>query len=77
MSRQAGNEHLDTADYIAHNHDRIEAALSPVPQVTPVQTMVSAMTGSLLTSLLGVSRPTCWSDVAMRSMLTRTSSDAP
>lgn len=27
--------------------------LPPMPQVTPVQTMVSALTGSLITSLLG------------------------
>ncbi|KAJ6784251.1 hypothetical protein PWT90_09578 [Aphanocladium album] len=52
MSRPASVAQLAADDITSYNHDRIEPVLPPVPQVTPAQTMVSAMTGSLLTSLL-------------------------
>ena len=54
MSRPPTSVQLATADITPHNHDRIEPVLPPVPRVTPAQTMVSALTGSLITSLLGV-----------------------
>lgn len=53
MSRPPTSAQLATADITSQNHDRIEPVLPPVPRVTPAQTMVSALAGSLLTSLLG------------------------
>ncbi|KAJ4165192.1 hypothetical protein LMH87_006834 [Akanthomyces muscarius] len=52
MSRPPTSVQLATADITSQNHDRIEPVLPPVPRVTPAQTMVSALTGSLITSLL-------------------------
>ncbi|EGX89417.1 mitochondrial carrier protein, putative [Cordyceps militaris CM01] len=52
MSRSPSSAQLASNDSTAQNHDRIESALPPVHQITPAQTMVSAMTGSLITSLL-------------------------
>ncbi|KAM3448867.1 hypothetical protein MY3296_007411 [Beauveria thailandica] len=52
MGRPTTSAQLATNDMTPQNHDRIEPVLPPVPNITPAQTMVSAMTGSLLTSVL-------------------------
>ncbi|OAA62272.1 Mitochondrial carrier domain protein [Cordyceps fumosorosea ARSEF 2679] len=52
MSRPPTSGQLAASDITPQNHDRIDPALPPVPPITPTQTMISAMTGSLLTSLL-------------------------
>jgi hypothetical protein len=69
MGRPNENASKDDARHNGQNHDRMAAedfklaaspavdvnnSLPPVPRVTPLQTMVSALSGSLLTSLLGI-----------------------
>ena len=69
MGRPNEDVPKDGARHNGQDHDRMAAedfelaaspavdvnnSLPPVPRVTPLQTMVSALSGSLLTSLLGM-----------------------